>query len=415
MTNENFAPKRSLRTQAITVAVATGVAQVIVAGLYIVAAKSSNVEDFGSVVAAVAAGIASVGLLDFGTNSFWVREISAGRMSAAEHSRRATWKVLFILAVGLGWAVVISVLVPGSPFWISGFVAFAQAFSLTVQSGLRARGRAELVGAAVIVDKVTAAVVFLAFLWAGTGILVAFVTGLIVGPLVSGVVSNWVLLADRRIRFDLAGPVNPWRGARNFGVANIAETARTYDVTLTALFGGAAAAGTYGAVNRWTQATELLTSAFSSASAPYMAHAPSARAAIRHLRSAAWLPLLAILVSCVTIVLAPWAVDLLLGDQYAGSANVLRILAAGTIVSNLNQPLFVFLMARGKDRSGARLLTTGVAVMLCLVVVLTPRLGAIGAAVAYAVGQLVLFVLLATAALRLVVSDEADEGVPSVR
>jgi len=113
-------------------------------------------------------------------------------------------------------------------------------------------------------------------------------------------------------------------------------------------------------------------------------------------------------------VLAPWAVDLLLGDQYAGSANVLRILAAGTIISNLNQPLFVFLMARGQDRRGAGLLTTGVAVMLSLVVLLTPRLGATGAAVAYAVGQLVLFVLLAAAALRLLVRDEADEGVPSV-
>lgn len=413
MTSEQFAPKRSLKTQAFAVAGAVGVAQVVVAVLYLVAARESNVEDFGSVVAAVAAGVASFGLLDFGTNALWVREISAGRLSSSEHARRAKWKIFYIFGIAVMWAAFISLVAPGSPFWISGFITFAQGFAQTVQTSLRAAGRSELAGASILIDKGASALVFLSLWLTGVDVLAAFVVSLVAGPFVSGVVSNWALLRQNRIRFGLDRPVNPWQGARNFGVSNAADTARSYDVTLTALCGGAAAAGTYGAVNRWTQAIELLTFAFTASSAPYMANAPSARAALRRLRSAIWLPLTAILGSCVAILAAPWLVGFLLGPAYAGAADVLRILAAGTIASNLNQPMFVFLMARGKDRIGAVMATTGVATMLTLVALLTPRLGATGAAIAYLVGQVALLLMLGTAAARLLAEERADERVPT--
>jgi len=416
MTSENFAPKRSLGTQAVTVAIATGLAQAIVAILYLAAARASNVEDYGHVVAAVAAGVASFGLLDLGTNALWVREISAGRLPPNELFRRATWKIVYIFGVAVAWAALVHTFLPGSPYWISGFVTFAQAFAQVVQAVMRAGGRSELVGASILIDKGTAAVVFFALWSAGVDVLVAFVLSLVIGPVTSGILSNWALLRDRRIRFVRGGPVNPWKGARNFAVSNVADTARSYDVTLAAEFGGAVAAGTYGAVNRWTQAIELLTFAFSSSSAPYMASAPSARAAVKYLRSAIWLPLLAILGSCVVILIAPWVVDLLLGEAYAGSADVLRILAAGTIASNLNQPMFVFLMARGKDRAGAVIVTTAVATILSLVAILTPSLGAIGAALAYVVGQVFLLLMLATTCARLLIKDEvpAEPVAPSV-
>jgi O-antigen/teichoic acid export membrane protein len=413
MSNENFAPKRSLRTQAVAVAGATGLAQIVMALLYLSAARGSSVEEFGSVVAAVAAGIGSVGLVDLGTNNLWTRELAAGRLTQADYSRRAKWKIVYILGASFVWAVTVALIFPGSPYWITGYVAFAQAFCLTVQAALRARGRVELVAAAVLVDKGVAAVVFVSFWLAGASALVALVVGITAGPITSAIVSNRLMLGDRRIRFGWSNPLNPWTGARNFGVANVAETARSYDVTLVDFTGGPAAAGTYGAVNRWTQAIELLSAAFISASVPYLANAPSTRAAIRHLRSGIWLPIMSLLASCAVIVLAPWIVQFLLGPEYADSADVLRLLAAGTIASNLNQPMYMLLMARGKDRSGAILVTVGIASTLTLTAVLTPGLGAIGAAIAYVAGHVLLFVMLVTSIARLLAAEKDAEKVLS--
>jgi O-antigen/teichoic acid export membrane protein len=408
VTSPSFAPKRSLGTQAVVIALSTGVSQVILAVLYLVAARSAGVESYGSVVAAVAAGLATFGLLDFGTDALWVREIAAGRLDPSEYSRRAVSKLAIILVTAVLWAVVIGLLFTSTLYWLSGFFAFAQGLSQTVQTAVRASGRAELAGGAILIDKGVAALVFFGLWLGGADVLVALVLGLLAGPVASGIASNALFLGDWKLRPRLRRPVNPWQGSHSFGIANAAVTARSYDVTLTQAFGGSLAAGTYGAVNRWTQAIELLSSAFSSASAPYMASAPSARAAIRHLRSAMWLPLLAILASVVGIVIAPVLVSFLLGDAYAGSATVLRILAAGTIVSNVNQPLFVFLMARGKDRKGAASLSTGMGITLVLVAVLSPGLGASGAAIAYVCGQAVLLLMLASSAVRLLAVERAE-------
>jgi hypothetical protein len=120
---------------------------------------------------------------------------------------------------------------------------------------------------------------------------------------------------------------NPWSGARNFGLAGVANSAQTLDLPLLTLVGGPVASGLYGAVSRWTQPMSLLATAFASASAPFAANAGTMRGALASLRRGLWMPVAAIVLALTVFALSPWIVDLLLGQTYEGSAAVLRIAA----------------------------------------------------------------------------------------
>jgi len=387
---------------------ATGLAQVVVAVLYVVAARESSVADYGQAVAALALGLAAVGIMDFGTNDLWLRDLSAGRLDLTRFSRLAAWKTYYLGLVATVWAVVCAAALPGGPYWISGFVALSQSLSQTARVCLRAHGRAELAGAAILLDRLIAASLFFLMWLVGCDVLVALVLSLAVSPGLSGLLANRWITESGRIVFRITRPLNPWKGTRAFGVASAAVTLRAYgDVPMLALFGGATAAGIYAAVNRWTQPISLLSDAFRAASVPYVASAPSANDAVKHLRSGAWLPVVAILACGVAIIVAPWLVDLLLGDRWGESAIVLQLLAIGTIISILAQPLYVLLMARGWDLAGATIVVLSVAVSLVMVALLGARYGAVGGGLAFVVGQLVFSVGLALTIHRIAATRRA--------
>ena len=85
--------------------------------------------------------------------------------------------------------------------------------------------------------------------------------------------------------------------------------------------------------------------------------------------------------------MAPIVVDLLLGDAYEDSATVLRILAIAMIPVIVNQPLSTFLQSMGHDKGVSVIILISVAVQLASVFVLGATMGAVGAALGFAVLQ----------------------------
>ena len=86
--------RRGVGTQAMALAASTGIAQILVAVIYVVAARDSAPAQYGLIVAAIALGVVAAGFLDFGTNTLWVRELATGRMSAEQFGARLLGKLL---------------------------------------------------------------------------------------------------------------------------------------------------------------------------------------------------------------------------------------------------------------------------------------------------------------------------------
>jgi O-antigen/teichoic acid export membrane protein len=383
--------------QAVFLAVSTGVGQVLIALVYIFAARDSDPMTLGLAVAAIALGTSAAGFIDFGTNSHWVREIARGSMDAVELGKRLSGKLVAATALGALWAVVTTVLLPTTHLWIAAPVMVALLANQSSQVPLRADARGDRVAMVIVADKIVAAGVFFVLIVVGADPITVLWMAIVAGSLVAAGL-GWILAAkDRRPVLAVSRRTNPWTDAGYFGLAGLANSAQALDLPLLSVVGGSAAAGLYGAVNRWTQPMSLLASAFASASAPFVARSKNIVAAWHHLRRGLWMPLAAIALSLLVFAGAPWIVPFLLGDAYAGSVDVLRILALVSIPSIIIQPVIVALQALGRDRYVAFAMSGAVIVQLLLVAVLGGMLGAWGAAIASLVTQVLLLVAFATA------------------
>jgi O-antigen/teichoic acid export membrane protein len=374
--------------QAIALAATTGVAQLVTALLYVLTAKSAPPSEFGLTVSAIAVGTTAVGILDFGTNSYWVRELAARRMDATVLGRRLASKLFYSAAALLLWSVTTGLILPSASLWVAGPVAMATILSQSFQVPLRGLGRGDLVAGSVLVDKMTGGLAFFALLILGVPAVSALWLGVVVGGVASAAICWRLAPPAKRPMLRLRTRTNPWSESGHYGVANVALTAQSLDIPLLTMMAGAGAGGIYAAVSRWTQPMSLLASAFASASAPHIAGASTAAEAWRIARKSIWLLGLGVLCCLATAIFAPLLVEFLIGSRYAGSADVLRILAVAAVFSVINQPLFVFLQARGLDKPIAAITVGAILVQLTLIVLVSPILGATGAAISSAGTQL---------------------------
>jgi O-antigen/teichoic acid export membrane protein len=317
-------------------------------------------------------------------------------MPTRDLARRALAKVLIALAAFTVGGVLLYVLSPNPWLWTAAPIAMFLLVSQTAQVPLRAHSRIGVVALSLIVDRVV-------------GMLILF-AGVLVGA--DGAASLWLALVcgsiggtlflvgfiPRRSRLLVSPDLrrSPWRGSGFYGLSSMAVTSQALDLAIMSAIAGPAAAGIYGAVNRWTQPMQLAVSAFASAAVPVVARAQSWSTAWPHVKKALWLPAAAVVACVVVIIGAPVFVDVLVGDAYAESATVLRVLAIGTLFAIGNQPLAVFLQSLGRDRAVSFITVPTVAVQLALVAVLASQYGAVGAAFAFVAVQAGMFLLLLT-------------------
>lgn len=383
-------------TQAVLLAGATGIAQVLVGLIYLFAARGSDPKALGLAVSAIALGTSSAGYIDFGTNSHWVREIARGSMATPELGHRLFGKLSLAAIAGVLWAAVTAWLIPASQLWIAAPVMWAILANQTSQVPLRGATRGDLAAVVVITDRVVAAIVFFILIGAGAQPMTVLWLSIVVGSMTAALVA-WLLAAPlHRPAPMVRWRVNPWSGAKYFGLASLANSTQGLDLPLLAVVSGPTPVGIYGAVSRWTQPMGLLAGAFASASAPFVARSHDIVAAWTHLRRGLWMPGVAILIALSVFIGAPWIVQFLLGHAYAGSSDVLRVLALVSVPSIISQPAIGALQALGRDRFIAYAMMGTVAMQLVLVAWLGGQYGAFGAALASLAMQIILLGLLAS-------------------
>lgn len=383
--------ERPMSHQALFLAASTGAAQVLVALLYLVAAREVSPSEFGLTVSAIALGTAAAGFVDFGTNNHWTRELARRALAHQAFVDRLFSKLAITVCAALLWCAGVAILLPGSALWLAGPITVALVANQAYQVPLRSAARGELVALVILADRVFASVLFFVMVAADVSAPTALWIALSAGSVGAAVVGWSMSPRNLRRRPRLT---NPWAGAHYFGLTVVANSSQALDLTLLSAVGGPAAAGVYGAVNRWTQPMSLLAAAFSSALAPYAARSTSLRGAWSELRRAIWMPIAAIAVSIAVYFAAPFVVEILLGGSYEGSAATLQILALVVIPSIICQPLVVVLQSFRRDRYVAIVMVLAAVGQLALVLVLGGSAGALGAAHAALIAQLFILVSL---------------------
>lgn len=119
------------------------------------------------------------------------------------------------------------------------------------------------------------------------------------------------------------------------------------------------------------------------------------------LRRLRWLAVIGTLIGvAVLVVAAPWLLETLFGADYADAASALRILAIAIVPFALYQIDSYLLAARGRASSAARISVACVVLLLIGNLILVPRYGIEGAAVASLVAYTALALLMSRAVRR---------------
>jgi O-antigen/teichoic acid export membrane protein len=387
---------RSRSRQDLTFAGASVVGQALIVAAYIITARGMPVADFGLLMSALAAGTFLSSLCDMGSTAHGLREIAAGRLTIADylialaHRAGVTMSVLGVVAAALCFADTRHAGIYVSGALAAGMMSCAQASLIPLRATLRVRAWGVVILAEKVLTLLIAALLLLTSRpeW-------ALAAGISIGAATSLGLSLYLVRAQR-IKVHSLGRAQVWPGFSGFGGAQLAVSAQGLDLPLFSLVGSPAAAAAYAAVTRWTNALGLPASVYSQVSYPHFASATSHWRALQGARHSAWM-LCTTVVACLAAALsADTVVPLLLGDQYASSASVLRWLALTTIIAGLNQPLFGLLQARGADVRTAQWMATAVAAQLSIVLVLGLASVDNALVIGFAAAQILLAALLMT-------------------
>jgi len=381
-------------------AAATGIAQVVLAVMYIFTARAAGPAEYGLTIAAVAAGTALVGYTDFGTNSLWVRELANSGIDIQTASSRARGK-LIIAVIGSALIIAASFAFSLPSYWIAGPILLTQLVRQTSVVPLRASALSGRVALVALIERSAGFLILVALSSVGMEPTASLWIALSAGSIAAAICARQ--LTPRPLRFKIdpgLSPASPYSGARHYGLYSVGVSSQSLDLALLTSVAGAPAAGLYGAVNRWTQPMGLLANAFSTAAIPFVAKSPDVRVALRAISRGLWLLGLAVGACVVALIGSPWIVPLLVGKEYEGAIQILQLLAIGTIPAIINQPIAAFLQAVGKDRIVSYIVVGSVAMQLVLILTLGTIVGAVGAGIALVIVQFTLLALLSVVVVR---------------
>ncbi len=380
--------------------------QIATAGLYVLGARILGPGPYGQSMSVLASASVLTAISSFGTSPLLSRQIASGDpQSEFDYSWRLIARFRVLILASLAWSVIS--LAAGAPLtepWVYlGWITVAQSAAAIAIVPLMANKLQGVAAVSVIVDK-TAGFLLGSLLYLGKGLSpLTFLACICLGAIASSVLSllNWPIQFRSFVQAAIRQTDwkrNPWRGTLHLGLAGLAVAFSSLDVVVANTVAGAIPAGQYAAVSRWVQPMSLVSNGYSQAVFPHLAEASDDRVAFIRLRQGVWW-LVALLPAIVIVFwLAPELVDLLIGAPYKASAIVLRWLALGMAAAIVNQPLFSYLQARKHERLCSKIVPLATLLQLLLVVVLTPRNGAVGVGQAFFIGQWFLFAMLVVVA-----------------
>lgn len=382
---------------------------------YLLVARSNSPAEFGKAMFAVTTALVVGGLLNFGSTTFYVRELTSGRFCWNDVLLRSIGRLGYSVAAGVLLAIVFLAFVPDAGLLLAVGVA-----SLTAGTNIAALAQViplasakfTFAGIGVLVEKSIPLLLLLALTllerFDSTNMPIIMAIGCFVGAMLTAcsarmyrknVSVDRLASALRSVRqsggfIRQRSVLNPWRGSLHIGVSSAFYSVRQSDVALVRIVSSPEAAGEYAAVSKWNQPIALFASSIGNALLPSISAAASLRdAAFLVLKLWPHLALIAAL-SVTGAALSGWLVLYILGPEYSAAADVLIVVFLTMPIAFSRQIVYVLLVARQFDRTCSQIVALGVLLGLFTSAALAFSWGALGAAIAYSLTEVSLLLSL---------------------
>ncbi|TKV57355.1 hypothetical protein FDO65_17680 [Nakamurella flava] len=380
MTSTRQTRRAGVRRQTLFYTVALGLGSLVTGVLFVFAARSMPPGTFGLVSTSIGIATVLAGVIDFGTNSLWVRELSDSHTSVGVVARQMRGKAVVAAATAGALAAVLGTwLTPACA--VVGLYLLALVVAQMSVVPLRARVMPARVVSCTVADRSVAASTMLALSWFDVEPALRLPVALSLGSFAGAALAMW-RLEGRSEFISCKSVAMPWGGAAFFGLSSLVLAVQNLDQAVVLKVAGASAAADVGAVSRWMSPIGLIGTALANTAGPLAARAPDVRSAWSTMKPTRPYVLLAICVGAVSSLLSPWLVPAVLGTAYAGSIPVFQILAISATITVLSQPVVTILQFRGYDRTVCWVVWSGVMLQFTVLFSVVSTMGAIGCAIA---------------------------------
>lgn len=361
-----------------------------------IAVRALTPADFGLYVALYATALVAAAAWDLGLSIVISRAVASSLGGAWPAFRRGCTLRLAGLPIWLlVWAlgiVIASSFEARSTSVVLPFLVASAASGLAILALAAIRG-AQRFGSAAVAQSagkwVTAVVSLFAFTAdSPRDRLVVLGVAFAVGELTLLFCAAAALVGHRAAPDALVADSITYRAALPFAANSVMSmTYNRFDVVLVGGLASPVAAGIYGAASRAQDALYSVSGALGSIALPKLSAVPAGPEAAserQRLIVRFWVMglMLTIPIVALVIVVAPWLVPAVLGEDYRASITPLRILVCFLPFAIVQAPLLAGLAAIGEGAQTTLIIGVTLCVAVLLQVILAPRYGATGAAAA---------------------------------
>jgi O-antigen/teichoic acid export membrane protein len=360
----------------------------------LVAVRALEPAPFGLYIVLYALALVAVAVWDLGVSIVVSREVGAGRLdarTALAHGSRLRLLTLpaWVAALAIGLALASDF--PSisartcAPFLLASASAGMSILSL---AALRGAHRFSSSSAAQAMGKwSTAGLSVLAFVVGASDRLLALGAAFAAGELVTLVVSVGLIVATQKGP-TLGGTESiSLRESLPFAAnAAMSMVYNRFDIVLVGALASASAAGLYGAASRSQDALYAIPTALAAVALPMISRAareggPATAGLLIRRFWKLGLPV-AVPVSAIVFLAAPWLLPSVLGSDYSGAVTPLRILVWFLPLAVIQAPILAGLAGIGEGKLTTVIFLSALISVLALQLVLTPAFGATGGAIA---------------------------------
>jgi len=347
MKNTTNAIKKFLNTPSMWLACSNVWSQLLYGIAIVYVARHLSPSEFSDTAIAISVIPFAVAISDWGTNSFYTRELSSGRIDGELWISLFRNQIIIAAFFGMASAAVLSIFIPNALGMCTGLAVFSLQSFQSSQAVLRANSRFRSIAlnnacyrtpllTLPILQNFIPKLLPLAFL------------GLISIGQILGSIHLWLVtrktleIGAIRHRTPIS---NHWKRSRSMAYIPILTQLKSLDIAIWNAIAGSTITGNYGAVSKWGQPTEILAQAAISVEYIAWSKAKSIREALKLSSSAKFQLLVSLLASTSLAVFGNQLVPLLLGDSYEYAGSILRLVGVASIFSIIGTFLSVLLIA----------------------------------------------------------------------
>ena len=361
-----------------------------IATIYV--ARQLNPSAFAPIAIVLSTIPIAVTIADWGTNSIYTRELSAGRLDKQLWFSLLRRQIKVAATISVLTFLILSLMVPLTLAALTSLAVISLQYFQSSQVLLRSTDQFLVTARLIAISRLPMLLLPIVAQWAQEWLPQVFIGAIAIGHMQAGLVLHHKSKALRTITTGAQSTKYPshWNQSGRAGWIPILTQLRGLDISIWNSIAGTMITGNYGAVVKWGQPTEILSQ--SAVAVEYVRWSKTTKVReLFRISSAVKLQLgLSLIASAVLAIFGDVLASRLLGDDYSYAGKMLQMVGIASTLSTITTFLLYCLLALQAEGLVAKVTAISVLIQLVsLIILATAFKSTLAGPIAYSISLIV--------------------------